>query len=119
MYITSVVIVDSEFNDCLNPESPSYFGEEYIEGIKFLDGTKQTIPLPYSYCPNCPAPNSWILTENNAPLNAEDIADLKFIQPPLRWNERYGYMDTENSRGYYFIRLPYRFSGHFFIRYPN
>jgi len=87
----SVVIVDAEFNDRLNPESPSYFGKEYIEGIEFFvlkDGKK----LPYHNYP-----------------------DRSIIRPPLRWSEEYGYMNTDNTRGYYFMFL----MGHCFIKYPD
>jgi len=34
--IPDVVIVDSEFNDRLNPESPAYFGDEYVKGIELF-----------------------------------------------------------------------------------
>ena len=116
--VTNVVLVDSEYNDCLNPESPSYFGAEYIEGIEFLvlkDGVKQVIQLPFYNYPEGPAPYFWRLKENDAFLTAEDIAYMTYIRPPKFWSERYGYMDTENTRGYYYVYL----SGHCFIRYPD
>jgi len=116
--LTSVVIVDAAFNDRLNPESSSYFGEEYIEGIEFLvlkDSEKQPIQSPYYHCPEGPAPYFWRLKKNDAPLTAEDIAYMTIIQPPQRWNEDYGYMNIYNTRGFYFILL----TGHCFIKYPD
>lgn len=47
----NVVIVDEALNDRLNPDSPSYFGEEYVRGIKVLylcDGKKLEF-LDYYY----------------------------------------------------------------------
>ena len=45
-FIINIVIVDDEFQDRLNPESPSYFGEEYIQEIKLFtidDGKERMI----------------------------------------------------------------------------
>jgi len=48
----AVIIVDSAYNDRLNPESPAYFGDEYAEGVKVFYlcyGKKLTFLEYYSY----------------------------------------------------------------------
>jgi len=89
-----LVIVDEEFQDLLNPESPDFIGDK-IQLFYLQDGIK-TVLFYY---------------------------DEPVIQPPLRWTERYGYIN-QNTLGYYFIRFPWAYSGtdnfsFCYIRYPD
>ena len=72
-----LVIVDDQLQDRLNPESPAYIGDKIQLYIR--DGDIKTV-LVYQ--------------------------DESIIQPPLRWTERYGYIN-QNTLGYYFIRFPW------------
>ena len=90
----NIVIVDEELNDRLNPESPSYFGDDFTDGIEIFylcDGKKLTLfGGAWSYLTKAVFPSS------------EEIASYKPITPPVRWMERYGYIDN-GTLGFYFI----------------
>ena len=98
-----VCFLDGTFNDRLNPESPSYFGDEFINNTKIIytaDDSKSKYLIPCT--------KSCYLSEG--------------IKPPFRWvvDDRYqggGYYTKENSRGYYF--LPCGGGGDIKIYYPD
>ena len=85
-----VCILDETFNDRLNPESSSYFGDEFINNTNIIytaDDSKSKYVFPMN--------KSFSLSEE--------------ISPPLRWvvDDRYqdrGYYTKENSRGYYYFQ---------------
>lgn len=78
----NILVTDGMLQDRLNPESPAYFGEEYVEGIKLytiVNGEKRMIEYP-------------------------------LINEPFRWyvdkdgNSSQSYNGT---LGYYFIQFPF------------
>ena len=86
------VIVDEDFQDRLNPVSPAYYGEEYVEGIKLLDAQKKEFD-PYAHY-------------NSVRSVVEE--EMTFIQPPYRWfpGPGPGYI-YQGTHGYYFIRYSF------------
>jgi hypothetical protein len=82
-----VCILDEAFNDRLNPESSSYFGDEFIKNTKITytaDDSKSKYVFPMN--------ESFYLSEE--------------IKPPFRWyeNDKDAYYIKENSRGYYYFQ---------------
>ena len=80
-----IVIVDADLNDRLNPESPSFWGEDYTEGIEVMylyDGKKITFLENYR------------LIGGGSLFFVDDVENLKPISSP-----RQGI----NTLGYYFI----------------
>ena len=80
--VMRMIVVDADFNDRLNPESPGYFGEEYIKGIELFTLNTEGELIPY-----------------------DDDYEFATIFPPKRWTEGHGYIN-EGSRGYYFLYCP-------------
>ena len=90
-----VLIVDSENNDRLNPASPGYLGEEYINGIKTLyliNGAKLTHSERYSFFMN-----------SERRLNIKNFENYTTVMPPFTETE-YCPLDNGTS-GYYVINI--------------
>jgi len=88
-----IVIVDESLKDRLNPDSPSYFGDEFANGIEVLylcNGKK----LPFS--------EYYKLIGGGSLFYIDDVENKKPISPPLKWSEGYGYIN-QGTLGYYFI----------------
>ena len=108
------LIVDEDFQDRLNTESPAYFGEDYVQGIKLLDGQKNEFD-PYEY-------------HNSVRSINEEKETL--IQPPYRWFAGNASSDPlyidQGTLGYFFIRHPLNGLSadngnfaYFYIHYPD
>jgi hypothetical protein len=85
-----IVLVDSLFQDRLNPELPAYFGEAYADGIKVLylyNGRKLTF---IEYC----------TLMQRTPI--EGFEGYKTIHPPYRSTAGYDSIN-EGTLGYYFL----------------
>ncbi|MCL1821806.1 MAG: hypothetical protein FWG22_03175 [Prolixibacteraceae bacterium] len=87
-FIFKFVFVDENLQDRLNPESPAYFGKEYVQGIKLLDGKKNEFD-PYEY--------------HNSVRSIHE-AEETLIQFPYRWYA--GNKIDQNTFGYFFIHNP-------------
>ena len=107
-----IAIVDSEHNDRLDPKSPSYFGEEYIQKIDVLT----------------PAENNELVSfggylraelENNPNYPPEFIAKMigPIVPPGYSFPEKYYTIPVTFFRGG--IIEDGEFFGCTFIRYPN
>ena len=90
--VSSIIIVDAEFNDRLNPKSPSYYGDEYVEGIKIFlfDKEKDAFPQTPRYV--------W----------------PEVVWPPIRWIEDVGYI-SNCADGFYCIPV----GSYIYIQYPD
>lgn len=111
-----MVLVDSAFNDRLNPKSPGYWGDEYVKGIKVFSLYKGRRITPYE---------------------AHQITGLSWYEPgifdtPVRsyekpWRDKDGtiHMVRQNTLGYYYISCitaweePFRYETYIYICYPN
>lgn len=87
-----IVLTDPELNDLLNPESPSYLGEEYTKGIivMYLNTGKKTL---HKFTPQY---------TNEGGIRKE----WNTIYPPYQDIQGYGRI-KENTKGYYYIPLPF------------
>lgn len=110
-----IVIADSSLNDCLSPESSSYLGADFIQGIEvyWLNNGKK---LSYSDVYNLYAEQGLISKdwEKNYPEQT--------VCSPKVQSEENGTID-QNTCGYYFIDVSPRFTdngiAHTYIDYPN
>jgi hypothetical protein len=97
----AVALVDQDFQDRLNPESPAYFGDEYVRGIKVLypyKGKKITDPVLMAY----------------AFKGQMDMSHYTSIYTTIR--------PPHNPLGYYFmVTAPSLFAddSYVYIRYPD
>jgi len=109
-HVISLMVVDEALHDRLNPKSSSYFGEEYIQGIKFfnkVNDEKSEYEPPYYYASEGPDPYFWRIRANGIPIKAEDVERMQLIQPPYVWHEtEHSSMWVANgtTHGFYFIR---------------
>ena len=88
-----IVIVNEALEDRLNPDSPSYFGDKFVNEIEvfYLCNGKKLPFLDY-----------YKFIGGGSLFYIDDVENKKPISPPLRWTERYGYID-QGTLGYYFI----------------
>jgi len=102
-----MVILDESFNDRLNPESISYFGEEYVNGMKFFYFDNEV--------------------KGHQDTRLSSVA-TGIILPPFIWSENGENYVNQGSRGYYFfsvstmshISFPDGTKGsYFYILYPD
>lgn len=90
-----IVILDKAQNDRLNPESPSYFGKDYSNGIEVFylyNGIKRTF-LEYYYLIGG---GTWYFIDN--------VEKIKPIFPPYRKTVDYGDM-SYGTLGYFFVDI--------------
>ena len=105
-----IVLTDPELNDLLNPESPSFLGEEYTKNIivMYLNAGKKTLYKSVSqYTNEGGTPKEW-----------------NTIYPPYKDYERYGRVN-ENTKGYYYLPYPFYKTeenqdvSYIYVQYPN
>ena len=129
--VIHVAILDELFQDRLNPESPAYLGEDYINGIKFfnmVDGQKvETRPLCYYDSRD----KVWRQGFNDIAITEIEAARLQKIQPPYIDKDEEAWNIPQNPPyGYYFIQEmcpPFPFTenedgrkvGYTYIQYPD
>jgi hypothetical protein len=111
----NIVIVDELLNDRLNPESPAYFGEDYIQGIEILylsNGKKLSFLEQYTH------------VGGGRLFFLDDVENHSPIIPPIRAMGEY--QVNQGSRGNYFIDCTYAYPNltkvnHLttYIRYPD
>ena len=105
-----IVLTDPELNDLLNPESPSFLGEEYTKGIlvMYLNAGKKTL------CQFVPQYTNEGGTQK----------EWNMIYPPYEDYERDGRV-KKNTKGYYYIEAsPFVTEGnrdiaYTYIQYPD
>lgn len=87
-----IVLTDPELNDLLNPESPSFLGEEYTKGIlvMYLNAGKKTLYKSVSQYTN----------------EGGTLKEWNTIYPPYDDVEGYGRV-KKNTKGYYHIQFPF------------
>ena len=87
-----IVLTDPELNDLLNPESPSFLGEEYTKGIlvMYLNAGKKTL------CQFVPQYTNEGGTQK----------EWNMIYPPYEDYERDGRV-KKNTKGYYYLPFPF------------
>lgn len=105
-----IVLTDPELNDLLNPDSPSFLGEEYTNGIllMYLNAGKKTL---YKSVPQ-------YTNEGGA------LKEWNTIRPPYKDVEGYGRI-PENTKGYYYIPYPFyqmeenQDVSYIYVQYPD
>ena len=105
-----IVLTDPELNDLLNPESPSFLGEEYTKGIlvMYLNAGKKTL------CQFVPQYTNEGGTQK----------EWNMIYPPYEDYERDGRV-KKNTKGYYYLPFPFNKTeenqdvSYIYVQYPN
>ena len=103
------LIVDQELHDRLNPESPSYFGDEYVQNISLLflepeSGRKLTFLESYFIVGG----GGWFFIDN--------VDKIKPIESPD--SRSFGYFFLPVS-GYNYFQIGDPSVGYTYIRYPD
>lgn len=105
-----IVLTDPELNDLLNPESPSFLGEEYTKDITvmYLNAGKKTLYKSVSQYTN----------------EGGTMKEWNTIYPPYNDVEGYGRVN-KNTKGYYYLPFPFHKTeenqdvSYIYIQYPN
>jgi hypothetical protein len=116
MYLEAMIaITDHELQDCLNPESPSYFGETYTDGIEVLylyEGRKITVHDLFRYVHRLELPENYQVINPPYRMSVAGIdLDTLFIN---QGTHDYHFIDVspgmgladEDNTTYTFIRYP-------------
>ena len=100
----SILIVDEDYNDRLNPQSPSYFGKEYIDGItrSYLYEGKIRIGRFEGYRPKFPGSYEYVSDLfPGVVMYAETIENYSVVLDPSWETMNYYYIPCDDGFGFF------------------